>query len=83
MPFARTEAERKAAGDPRPSLESRYASRDAFIAATRAAAERLLAARLLLQEDLERIVAERTGLYDRILARDPADRGCGYLFAAP
>ncbi|MCE3264001.1 MAG: hypothetical protein K0R43_3080 [Pseudoduganella sp.] len=83
VPFARTEAERKAAGDPRPSLESRYASRDAFIAATRAAAERLLAARLLLQEDLERIVAERTGLYDRILARDPADRGCGYLFAAP
>jgi hypothetical protein len=80
VPFARTETERKAANDPRPSLEARYANREAFAAATRAAAERLVAARLLLQEDLERIVAERTGLYDRILARDPADPGCNYLF---
>lgn len=83
VPFARTEAERKTANDPRPSLETRYANRDAFIAATRAAAERLVTARLLLQEDFERIVAERAGLYDRILARDPADQGCNYLFANP
>jgi hypothetical protein len=83
VPFARTEAERKAANDPRPSLEARYASRDAFIAATRAAAERQVAARLMLQEDLERTVAERSGLYDRILAHDPADQGCNYLFANP
>ncbi len=83
VPFARTEAERKAANDPRPSLEARYANRDAFIAATRAAAERQVAARLMLQEDLERLVAERSGLYDRILARDPADPSCNYLFAAP
>jgi hypothetical protein len=80
VPFARTEAERKAANDPRPSLEARYADRAAFMAATRAAAERQVAARLLLQEDLERIVAERGALYDRILARDPADKGCNYLF---
>lgn len=83
VPFARTEAERKAAHDPRPSLEARYANREAFLAATRAAAERQLAARLLLQEDFERIIADRAALYDRILARDPADQGCGYLFAAP
>ena len=81
VPFARSEAERKAANDPRPSLEARYASRDAFIAATRAAAERQVAARLLLAEDVERLVAERGGLYDRILARNPADPGCNYLFA--
>jgi hypothetical protein len=83
VPFARTEAERKAANDPRPSLEARYANRDAFIAATRAAVQRQLAARLLLQEDVERSVAERTGLYDRILARDPAGQDCNYLFANP
>lgn len=83
VPFARTEAERKAANDPRPSLETRYANREAFLAATRAAAERQLAARLLLQEDFDRILAERAGLYDRIMARDPADQGCNYLFATP
>jgi len=83
VPFARTEAERKAAGDPRPSLEVRYASRDAFVAAVRAAAERQVKAGLLLQEDFERIIGERAGLYDRIMARDPSDPGCAYLFAAP
>jgi hypothetical protein len=30
IPFATTEVERQRAGDPRPSLETRYASRDAW-----------------------------------------------------
>jgi hypothetical protein len=81
VPFARTEAERVAAGDPRPSLEARYPTRDDFVAAVRAAAERQVAAGLLLPEDVARTLAENAGLYDRILARDPSDQGCGYLFA--
>lgn len=81
VPFARTEAERVAAGDPRPSLEARYATRDAYVAAVRAAAERQVAAGLLLQEDVERTMKENVGLYDRIIARDPSDQGCNYLFA--
>ena len=32
IPFARTRSEREAAGDPRPSLEERYGSRDAYVA---------------------------------------------------
>ncbi|WP_432377500.1 alpha/beta hydrolase domain-containing protein [Duganella sp. P38] len=80
VPFARTEAERMAAGDPRPSLESRYPTRDAYAAAVRAAAQRRVAAGLLLPEDVERAMNKNLGLYDRILARDPADPGCGYLF---
>jgi hypothetical protein len=32
IPFAATEAERQRAGDPRPSLETRYASHDAWAA---------------------------------------------------
>jgi hypothetical protein len=80
VPFARTEAERMAAGDPRPSLESRYPTRDAYAAAVRAAAQRQVAAGLLLPEDVERAMNKNLGLYDRILARDPADPGCGYLF---
>lgn len=79
-PFARTEAERRAAGDPRPSLAQRYASRDDFAARLHAAAARQVAAGFLLPEDVERAVSENLGLYDRILAHDPADRGCDYLF---
>jgi hypothetical protein len=83
VPFARTETERLAAGDPRPSLEARYPKRDDFAAAVRAAADRQVAAGLLLPEDVERTMAGNLGLYDRIMARDPADKGCGYLYAAP
>jgi hypothetical protein len=81
MPFARTEAERMAAGDPRPSLEARYPTRDDYAAAVRAAAERQVGAGLLLAEDVARTMQENLGLYDRILARDSADQSCNYLYA--
>ncbi|HEY1798446.1 MAG TPA: alpha/beta hydrolase domain-containing protein [Stellaceae bacterium] len=55
--FARTKAEREAADDPRPSLEERYGSRDAYAAQVRAAADALVAQRLLLPEDADRFVA--------------------------
>jgi hypothetical protein len=55
--FARTKAERKAAGDPRPSLAERYGSRDAYVAQVKAAAKALVADRLLLQDDANRLVA--------------------------
>lgn len=83
VPFARTEAERAASGDPRPSLEARYRTRDDFVAAVRAAAERQIAAGLLLPEDMDRTLSGNTGLYDRIMQHDPADKGCAYLYAAP
>lgn len=51
IPFARTGQEREAAGDPRPSLEKRYASRAAYVAEVRAAAAALVAERLLLPSD--------------------------------
>ena len=81
VPFARTEAERLAAGDPRPSLEARYASRDDYVAAVRAAVARQVEAGLLLPEDVERSLTENIGLYDRILAHTPGDQSCGYLYA--
>src|SRR5262249_18963365 len=46
--FARTKAEREASGDPRLSLEERYGSRDAYVAKVKAAADALVAERLLL-----------------------------------
>jgi hypothetical protein len=51
LPFAKTKAEREASGDPRPSLEERYGSRQAYVAKVKAAADALVAERLLLPPD--------------------------------
>lgn len=53
LPFAATKAEAQAARDPRPSLEERYPDPDAYAAAVRAAAERMVAERTLLPADAE------------------------------
>ncbi len=81
QPFARTEAERAASGDPRPSLQKRYPTRQRYVIAVRRAAARQAAAGFLAPEDVERAVSENLGLYDRVQAHDPTDPSCGYLFA--
>jgi hypothetical protein len=58
IPFARTKAERMASGDPRPSLEERYGTHEAYVAKVRAAAERMVESRFLLREDADRLVQE-------------------------
>ncbi len=58
IPFARTRAERIAAGDPRPSLEERYGTHENYVAGVRAAAARLVRGRYLLPDDADRLVAE-------------------------
>ena len=58
LPFAATRAEREAARDPRPSLEERYPTPEAYVSAVRAAADRLVAERLLLAEDAAATAAE-------------------------
>jgi hypothetical protein len=60
FPFARTRAEREKSGDPRLSIAERYASRAAYLEAVRAAAQKLVAARQVLAEDIDAIV-ERAG----------------------
>ena len=62
IPFANTRAERAASGDPRLSIEERYPNRAAYVAAVRAAAQRLVAARFLLADDAERLVREAEAL---------------------
>ena len=71
LPLARTAAEREAAADPRPSLAERYANRDAYVAEVRAAADRLVAARHLLAEDVDLCVALAGERYDAVAALDP------------
>lgn len=56
--FAKTKAERLAAGDPRLSLEERYRDHAGYVAAVRAATERLVAQRFLLTADAARLVRE-------------------------
>ncbi|HEU4386971.1 MAG TPA: alpha/beta hydrolase domain-containing protein, partial [Blastocatellia bacterium] len=58
IPFAKTRAERLAAGDPRRSLEERYVNHDGYVAAVRAAAERLVREQFLLKDDAERLIHE-------------------------
>ncbi|KMO42613.1 hypothetical protein VQ02_02795 [Methylobacterium variabile] len=57
LALARTRAERDASGDPRPSLEERYPDKAAYAAAVAKAADALVAERLLLREDADRMAA--------------------------
>jgi hypothetical protein len=58
IPFAKTKAERMAANDPRLSIEERYGTHDKYVALVKAAAAKAVAARLLFQDDAEKIVAQ-------------------------
>jgi hypothetical protein len=52
FPFARSRSEREKNGDPRPSVQERYASKDAYLTRVRAAASALVKQRYLLEADL-------------------------------
>lgn len=58
LPFAGAAADRIALGDPRPSIEERYQSHDAYVSLVGDAAEALRQQRLLLEEDVARIIEE-------------------------
>lgn len=70
VPLARTAAERAAAADPRPSVAERYASRAAYLAEVRTAAERLVEGRYLLAGDVDLCVALAGERYDAVVAPD-------------
>ncbi len=55
--FARTKAQRQAAGDPRRSLEERYKDHDGYVKAVEQAAKKLMNERFLLQEDADRFIS--------------------------
>jgi hypothetical protein len=80
VPFARTEAERRAAGDPRPSLEARYVGRADYEAKVRASATAVVARGFLLADEVDALTTEAGALYDRIMRHDPKDESCAYLF---
>jgi hypothetical protein len=66
LPFAKTSAEAKASGDPRPSLQERYESFTAYRRRLSAHCEDMVKQRYLLKEDVERILGaaeKRKGLF--------------------
>ncbi|MEB8386580.1 alpha/beta hydrolase domain-containing protein [Rhodobacteraceae bacterium KMM 6894] len=54
IPFSDSEAEREQTGDPRPSIQSRHQTSDAYVDAIRTAATALVADRFMLDEDIQR-----------------------------
>jgi hypothetical protein len=68
FPFAGTVAERQGMGDPRPAIDERYRGREHYCSLVREAANDLVVRRLLLAEDVERVVAGAGRLYDRVTA---------------
>jgi hypothetical protein len=64
IPLPDSPEERTTTGDPRRSILERYPDNAAYVAAIRAAAERLVEQRLMLAEDIERAVAAARG-WDR------------------
>jgi Alpha/beta hydrolase domain len=60
IPFASSIAEREDAGDPRPSIQERYGSRESYLDQVRSAGEALVGQRYLLADDLTPIL-ERAG----------------------
>ena len=69
IPFAATREEREAAGDPRLSIEERYVSRESFLGQIEAAARQLVAGGYLLEEDVERMVAQAGEHYEAMAGR--------------
>ena len=66
LPFPPTRAAREASGDPRASIEERYASRAIYLARVRDSATRLVAARHMLAEDVDAVVERAGRLWDFI-----------------
>jgi hypothetical protein len=64
IPLAHTEAERLRTDDPRPPIEARYGSRHAWAARLTEAVDRLVANRLLLAEDGDRLTAAARQSWD-------------------
>jgi hypothetical protein len=61
-PFPLTEMQRKANGDPRPSIEARYASQDVYVAKVAAAAAELQRQGFMLEEDVQAAIQHAQNL---------------------
>jgi hypothetical protein len=75
IPLARTAAERKAAGDPRPSIEERYSSRADYLGRVSEAALALASEGYLLEADLAEVLRRAAQHWDHRMGQRPASSG--------
>lgn len=68
IPFPISPAERAARHDPRLSIEERYHSRDEYLQELKAAAERLVRDRYLLDEDIANVIRRGEAQWDFLMA---------------
>src|SRR6185437_10309047 len=68
IPFALTKAERIKTGDPRPSIEERYSSREEYMAKFKAAAETLMDEGYLLSSDVPAQVKRGGEIWDYVFS---------------
>ena len=71
LPLPATQAEREAAGDPRASIEERYAGREDYLEQVTRAARDLVAEGYLLEEDIPEVVELAGRKYDYYAADNP------------
>jgi hypothetical protein len=64
IPFPTTEADRRASGDPRASIEERYRSRDDYLERIKQAVQDLIAEGFLLEEDIDHLLAQAAARWD-------------------
>ena len=67
IPFARTKAEREKTGDPRPSIEERYASKEDYLKRVEVSGKQLAQSHLLLDSDIEKIRARASARWDSLM----------------
>ena len=67
IPLSRTEEERAARGDPRPSIEVLYGTREAYMERVRAATRSLVGAGFLLPEDAPRVTGEAEAKWNWVM----------------
>jgi hypothetical protein len=69
IPFPATQAEREVSGDPRPSIEERYVSKEDYLRRVQQAAEALVQQGYLLAEDLTTVTEQASQRYDLFQSR--------------
>ena len=69
IPFPKTKADRTKSGDPRPSIEERYKSKDDYVAKIDGAAQGLVSRRLILTADIPKIKEQAAKRWDWVMAQ--------------
>ena len=67
IPFPRTRAERQQLGDPRLSIEERYSGKADYLRRFEAAARHMVEERYMLEEDLDRSLAQAAAHWDLLM----------------